>query len=75
VKETFISKLAEISCMKESDISEKSIFWKDIILDSVDIGELKIFIKNNYNIQQDIDIINIQTFWDLCEYVTSLKNI
>jgi hypothetical protein len=26
VKETFISKLAEISCMKESDISEKSIF-------------------------------------------------
>lgn len=74
IEGTLKKKLAEMAEIDEWTVSRESIFGKDIVLDSIDIWELKIFIKTNYHITSSLDVSKIQTFWDLYEYTLSLKD-
>lgn len=75
VEWTLKLKLSQITEVDISTISCQSIFWKDIILDSIDVWELMVFIQKKYNIDTKIDIKKIHSFNDLLQITQSLKNI
>ena len=74
VEWTLKKKLIDICDSKDMKIWKDSIFWKDIILDSVDVWELKVFIMKNYNVESGVDISTVETFWDLYDLVIFIKN-
>lgn len=59
--ESIIQKIAELSSIAEEKIKTTSIFGQDIILDSIDVGELSLFIKTYYPKTHIEDIKSIQT--------------
>jgi acyl-CoA synthetase (AMP-forming)/AMP-acid ligase II/acyl carrier protein len=73
LKWTIIKKISELSKIDISKINENSLFWKDIFLDSIDVWELKIFIKANYKIEENIEIKNVKIVWDLIDLVKNYE--
>ncbi len=70
-------KIAQLTNISPKNITLNSIFGKDIYIDSIDIGELLIFVKNKFNLNiefEDITSKNIQTVWDLVNLIKDLKN-
>lgn len=62
---TIIKKISILTKMNISEITLESEFGKDIHLDSLDVGELVIFIKNNFKSYNHIEIKNIKTVKEL----------
>lgn len=59
--QSLTQKIAELSNIAEEKIKTISIFGQDIILDSIDVGELSLFIKTHYPKTHIEDIKSIQT--------------
>lgn len=73
LEENLIKKIKELSWEENIIILPDSIFGKDIHLDSIDVGELMIFIRKQYNISSDIKISHIKTFSELVNLVKNNK--
>lgn len=67
IRSTIIKKISELSWYDESKIHEKSVFWDDIFLDSIDVWELAIFIKTYYKKIELKVFKDVKTVWDLIE--------
>lgn len=70
IEDTLKQKISEMSGMKKESISLESIFGKDIVLDSLDVWELKIFVKKYYNIPQNMRLEDIHSFGELLENIS-----
>lgn len=64
---TIIQKIRELS--KKENITKDMIFWEDIFLDSLDVGELMMFIQNNFGNDKNISVKEIKTVGDLLKIV------
>lgn len=64
-----IKKIALLSKIDEKRINLESEFWKDIYLDSIDVWELMVFIKNNFKVYKNIEINNIKNVKDLIDNI------
>jgi acyl carrier protein len=73
IEETLKKKISELSWIDISKIEKNKEFWKDIHIDSIDVWELMIFIRKSYNIETQIKVENIKTFWDLVQIVEDNK--
>lgn len=73
IEDTLKEKIKELIWNNNLIINKDSVFWKDIYIDSIDVWELILFIKRNYNIKWELKVSNIKTFWDLLNLV--IKNI
>ncbi|MDQ7023034.1 MAG: AMP-binding protein [Candidatus Gracilibacteria bacterium] len=73
IEETLINKISELTGIDNSKIEKNKEFGKDIHIDSIDVGELMIFIRKSYNIEKQIKVENIKTFGDLVEIVENKK--
>jgi acyl carrier protein len=58
-----MKKIQELS--KKENITEDMVFGSDIVLDSLDVGELMMFIKNNYSQYKEMPILEIKTVKDI----------
>jgi len=73
IEETLKNKILELTWIDVKKINKDSIFWKDIHIDSIDVWELMIFIRKNYNIENKIKVSEIKSFWDLVNIVKNNK--
>ena len=69
IRWTIIKKVSELSNIDETKLNENSEFGKDIFLDSIDVWELSIFIKNNYKGTNNIVLKDIKTIKDLIKLI------
>lgn len=69
IEETLKKKISELTWEKISKIKLKSVFGEDIHIDSIDVWELMIFIRKNYEIEEDVKVVDIKTFWYLVKIV------
>jgi acyl carrier protein len=73
IEETLKQKISELTWINKNKIEKNKEFWKDIHIDSIDVWELMIFIRKSHNIEKQIKVSEIKTFWDLINIVENNK--
>ena len=69
IEKTILRKLSELSKIPESNLKISHTFGKDIHLDSIDVGELSMFIKTYYRHIEYKDLKEIKTIEDLIQLI------
>lgn len=67
IEGTIIQKIEEIGNKKW--VHKDMIFGQDVILDSIDIGELMIFIKTNFHTYKEVPLTEIKSVQDIIDCI------